>query len=123
MPNQQFIRLLQDVLDSKVSFDEWRRNRPKTSPKPPPRPVNTKILTVMTAIQRVRYRRAGYIATQRVRRAVIRGILPNLKLSVIVCVDCNKRRATCYDHRDYNKPLEVAPVCVPCNTNRGVAKY
>lgn len=37
------------------------------------------------------------------------------------CVDCGEKAAI-YDHRDYNKPLEVEPVCVRCNTRRGPAK-
>lgn len=37
------------------------------------------------------------------------------------CVDCGKQ-ARDYDHRDYNKPLEVQPVCRPCNKRRGPAK-
>lgn len=34
------------------------------------------------------------------------------------CVDCGAQ-ALDYDHRDYNKPLEVEPVCRPCNKKRG----
>lgn len=34
------------------------------------------------------------------------------------CVDCGKP-AECYDHRDYSKPLDVEPVCIPCNSSRG----
>ncbi len=34
------------------------------------------------------------------------------------CVDCAKR-AEVYDHRDYAKPLVVAPVCRSCNKKRG----
>lgn len=34
------------------------------------------------------------------------------------CADCG-RGATEYDHRDYTKPLEVEPVCHPCNIRRG----
>lgn len=37
-----------------------------------------------------------------------------------VCVDCNKP-AFVYDHRDYNKPLDVVPVCSSCNRKRGSA--
>ena len=37
------------------------------------------------------------------------------------CVDCGNP-ATDYDHRDYSKPLEVVPVCRPCNFKRGPAK-
>ena len=33
------------------------------------------------------------------------------------CVDCGAP-ARHYDHRDYNKPLEVEPVCVSCNLRR-----
>jgi len=36
------------------------------------------------------------------------------------CADCGKP-ATEYDHRDYNKPLDVAPVCRGCNRRRGYA--
>jgi hypothetical protein len=36
------------------------------------------------------------------------------------CVDCGKP-ATDYDHRDYNKPLEVEPTCRSCNLLRGPA--
>lgn len=36
-----------------------------------------------------------------------------------ICVHCNVRQAECYDHRDYNKPLEVDPVCLSCNSSRG----
>lgn len=33
------------------------------------------------------------------------------------CVDCGFK-ARLYDHRDYNKPLEVEPVCGSCNNKR-----
>lgn len=36
------------------------------------------------------------------------------------CVDCG-RWAQVWDHRDYNKPLDVEPVCRPCNYRRGPA--
>lgn len=36
------------------------------------------------------------------------------------CVDCGAP-ARHYDHRDYNKPLEVEPVCASCNYYRGPA--
>lgn len=36
------------------------------------------------------------------------------------CVDCGKQ-ASVYDHRDYYKPLDVAPVCRSCNVIRGQA--
>lgn len=37
-----------------------------------------------------------------------------------ICVDCG-RPAQHYDHRDYNKPLVVDPVCAKCNSRRGPA--
>jgi hypothetical protein len=35
-----------------------------------------------------------------------------------LCVDCGDK-ASVYDHRDYNKPYEVDPVCRKCNLKRG----
>lgn len=37
-----------------------------------------------------------------------------------ICVDCGKP-AQHYDHRDYNKPIDVVPVCAKCNSKRGPA--
>ncbi|MFD1709823.1 hypothetical protein FVQ98_14190 [Ottowia sp. GY511] len=36
------------------------------------------------------------------------------------CVDC-KKQALDWDHRDYNRPLDVEPVCRSCNKKRGPA--
>ncbi len=36
------------------------------------------------------------------------------------CSDCGKKAAV-YDHRNYQKPLDVVPVCVRCNHLRGPA--
>jgi hypothetical protein len=36
------------------------------------------------------------------------------------CVDCGAQ-AEHYDHRDYNRPLDVEPVCACCNAQRGKA--
>lgn len=57
-------------------------------------------------------------ASNKVRRAVRRGDLPNLKAEVVACADCGAN-ADRYDHRDYLKPLDVAPVCHACNRLRG----
>ena len=35
-------------------------------------------------------------------------------------MDCGKQ-AHEYDHRDYDKPLEVEPTCKSCNSKRGPA--
>ena len=51
--------------------------------------------------------------------AIKAGRLPPITDKTI-CVDCGKR-ANAYDHRDYNKPLEVEPVCHRCNNHRGPA--
>jgi hypothetical protein len=53
-----------------------------------------------------------------VAKAVKKGILPSVK--TLICVDCGKP-SECYDHRDYNKPLDVVPVCRKCNFRRGAA--
>jgi len=57
-------------------------------------------------------------ACSAVSSAIKRGDLP--KASTCQCVDCGKQ-ASDYDHRDYNHPLEVQPVCRSCNKFRGPA--
>lgn len=57
-------------------------------------------------------------AHQVVRCAVDRGDLPRIKTQT--CVDCGAP-ASDYDHRDYNKPLDVEPTCRSCNLARGPA--
>lgn len=59
----------------------------------------------------------------KVHFAIKRGVLLNLQEWVIPCSDCNTKRATEYDHRDYNFPLLVDPVCHSCNKLRGVPIY
>jgi hypothetical protein len=65
---------------------------------------------------RLRYRlqaAAQYV----VRKAIFEGRIPRLDGSV-ACADCSK--AACdYDHRDYNRPLDVVPTCRSCNRKRG----
>lgn len=58
-------------------------------------------------------------AINAVTRAKARGHLPSLT-GEIACVDCGAP-ATDYDHRDYNRPLDVDPVCRRCNVRRGPA--
>ena len=55
-----------------------------------------------------------------VHKAKDRGELPHLMCGDIPCVDCGAP-ARDYDHRDYNKPLDVEPVCRRCNILRGPA--
>ena len=64
------------------------------------------------------YNRRKVQAQQLVARAVRKGELK--PVAELMCSDCPEP-ATCYDHRDYRKPLEVEPVCFGCNKARGVA--
>ncbi len=50
-------------------------------------------------------------------RAVESGLLPVIVAGTL-CVDCGGQ-AEVYDHRDYNRPLDVAPVCKACDALRG----
>lgn len=65
------------------------------------------------------------IAHNSVKKAIRKGLLPRLRTpsgqppSTIMCVDCRKRLADSYDHRDYSQPLVVEPVCRTCNLRRG----
>ncbi len=63
------------------------------------------------------------VVTQRavnaVQRAIQSGHLPAVSGP---CVDCGAP-ATVYDHRDYRRPMLVAPVCDGCNTRRGPAAF
>ncbi len=58
--------------------------------------------------------RAAYLVNQ----AVKRGDMPGAR--ELKCADCGCA-ADRYDHRDYNKPLVVEPVCGSCNNRRGPA--
>ena len=61
--------------------------------------------------------RAARIA---VSKAIKEGRLPPLDGS-IACVDCG-RAAEVWEHREYERPLDVDPVCRSCNCRRGPAK-
>lgn len=58
------------------------------------------------------------VAGALVARAIRNGVLPSPRGRA--CADCGGP-ATEYDHRDYNKPLTVEPVCRGCNARRGPA--
>ena len=62
---------------------------------------------------------AQYRAYLVLRKAIRSGALPPAK--ECKCVDCGKQ-ARDYDHRSYETPLKVAPVCRSCNQKRGPAK-
>jgi hypothetical protein len=55
-------------------------------------------------------------ASAKIQQAIKSGKL--LRPIFYHCADCG-RQASEYDHRDYSKPLEVEPVCHPCNLRRG----
>lgn len=57
-------------------------------------------------------------AVRAVAAAIYSGALP--KPADKECVDCGSQ-AHEYDHRDYNAPLDVEPVCRSCNRQRGHA--
>lgn len=57
-------------------------------------------------------------AKSEVYKLVRKGILP--KANTLLCIDC-WGSAEVYDHRDYNKPMNVSPVCRSCNSLRGAA--
>lgn len=54
-----------------------------------------------------------------VAKAIKDGLIP--RADSCVCVDCGSS-AQVHDHRDYNKPLQVDPVCRSCNYKRGSVK-
>jgi hypothetical protein len=57
-----------------------------------------------------------------VKMAVRSGMLPSLTMICIPCMDCGER-ATCWEHRDYARPLDVQPTCHSCNLLRGHAAH
>jgi hypothetical protein len=76
------------------------------------------------ACRRARYAYTTYGSGQvhaisEVAKARREGVLP--PPTDFQCEDCGAP-ATEYDHRDYGKPLDVAPVCRGCNRRRGSAK-
>jgi ribosomal protein L37E len=67
------------------------------------------------------YRRYGTgreEAHKLVAREIRAGRLPPAK--TLACADCGKP-AFAYEHRDYNQPLMVEPICRSCNGRRGAA--
>lgn len=60
----------------------------------------------------------GSYCGNEVNKALRRGIIRPAR--DYACVDCSGQ-ATEYDHRDYNFPLSIEPVCRGCNARRGKA--
>jgi formylmethanofuran dehydrogenase subunit E len=60
-----------------------------------------------------------YKAKMEVYKAVRSGKLPKAK--TLKCHVCGEQ-AYAYEHRDYDKPLEVKPICRKCNEHLGKAK-
>lgn len=67
---------------------------------------------------RSRHLSGGTLAHAAVARARKSGLLADPTTGP--CADCGWR-AIGYDHRDYNEPLRVDPVCQGCNVRRGKA--
>jgi ribosomal protein S27E len=65
---------------------------------------------------------ARTLAGAQVAKAVREGRLVRLRKVYVKCTDCDDR-ATVYDHRNYDNPLDVAPVCQSCNLRRGKATF
>ena len=59
-------------------------------------------------------------ALGKVRHAVKSGKLAPVRS--LKCVDCSAP-ATLYEHRSYDRPLDVVPVCYRCNRRRGPAVF
>lgn len=70
-------------------------------------------------MERAEYEKIQRRALKITHKAIRKGQLADLKQVNITCVDCDFRRAEVYNHRDYNKPLDVTPVCRSCNQKRG----
>lgn len=66
-------------------------------------------------------RMLGQSAHMKVYRAVATQQLPPARS--LTCTDCCGKPAHYYEHRDYDKPLDVVPICQRCNMKRGPAKY
>ncbi len=58
------------------------------------------------------------VAQRMVSISIRGGLLPKPRL--LACVDCGGA-ASEYEHRDYNEPLRVEPICRRCNLRRGPA--
>lgn len=69
-------------------------------------------VTLQQAVYKFGQRRAIAVIAREIKNGILE------KVSTKKCVDCGKP-AQHYDHRDYNKPLSVEPVCQPCNLLRG----
>jgi hypothetical protein len=73
-------------------------------------------------VPRQRYR-AGVLSGKSLAGAAVTAAVRDGSLqhpSNFACADC-RRPAQQYDHRDYNKPLQVVAVCRRCNLLRGPA--
>lgn len=52
------------------------------------------------------------------RLAVMDGLIRRLPDGETACIHCDAP-ATCWEHRDYRKPIDVQPACDSCNTRLG----
>jgi hypothetical protein len=70
-------------------------------------------------------RPAHYAAQRLARRWILLAIRTGrlLPASTFKCVDCKENWASGWEHRDYDRPLDVDPTCGSCNHMRGPAKF
>lgn len=68
------------------------------------------------------YREAQKYAAGMTSRAISAGRLLTFRNAHIKCVDCGNK-AYHYEHRSYNHPEIVEPVCRKCNRKRGKALF
>lgn len=79
---------------------------------------DSQALYCLCCYQKANRRNGAERAHQLVAKEIKAGRLPAANTQS--CVDCGGP-AKHYDHRDYNKPLDVVPVCPRCNKLRGPA--
>lgn len=66
-----------------------------------------------------RYKRIQHVCLDLVRKYMLSGRFPKASGN---CVDCGTKDFLIWEHRDYNDPFNVVPVCHSCNAKRGQAK-
>lgn len=98
-PRTEDVRTCANLLCRSIYWDKPRKNRTVTD-----------------------FNEARNYAISRVNEAIRTGKLKKLSQENVECVDCGGR-ALNYEHRDYSKPLDVEPVCVKCNKERGKANF
>lgn len=115
------------ITDMKAYMREWRRNNPnymieKGKEFRIKNPTYDKIYKKNNYERKKKYESKTGMnkAISKLHWQITIGNIIDLKKEYVSCSYCDKR-AIQYDHRDYNKPLEVMPVCQSCNKKLGCA--